>query len=123
MSRWRFFYHIVWATKSRERLNGIHEEAVIRQSLDDVSQELDIIPHAIGVMPDHVHVAVSIPPRLRVSDVVQRLKGRSSHAVNHARAMAVPRFGWQPEYSANTFGEYALPRVSAYICSQREHHD
>src|SRR3954470_79918 len=119
MSRWRFFYHVVWATKSREPLIGDREETVIRKSLDDACQELDIVPHAIGMMPDHVHVAVSIPPRLRVSDAVQRLKGGSSHAVNHARAMAVPRFSWQPEYSANTFDEYALARVVEYINSQR----
>jgi putative transposase len=100
MSRWRFFYHVVWATKNREPAIGELEETEIRRPLVMTAEDLDLIPHAIGMMPDHVHFAVSIPPQLPVADVVRRLKGGSSHAVNEARGMTYPRFWWQPDYGA-----------------------
>ena|SRR5215217_3762982 len=122
MSRWRFFYHVVWSTKNREPAIGELEDVEIRRSLKMTSEDLDLIPHAIGVMPDHVHFAVSIPPKLAVADVVRRLKGGSSHAVNEARGMTYPRFWWQPDYGVVTFGERSLEQVIAYLRGQRQHH-
>jgi putative transposase len=86
------------------------------------AEDLDLIPHAIGVMPDHVHFAVSIPPKVSVADVIRRLKGGSSHAVNVARGMSYPRLWWQSDYGAATFGERSLDQVVAYLRNQRQHH-
>jgi putative transposase len=122
VSRWRFFYHVVWATKSRVPAIGQLEDVEIRRSLQLTSEDLDLIPHAIGVMPDHVHFAVSIPPKLAVAEVIRKLKGGSSHAVNEARGMSYPRFWWQPDYGAITFGEGSLERVITYLRKQAEHH-
>jgi putative transposase len=122
-SYWRFFVHLIWATKGREPLIGEAEEAILRRSWKVTLAERQVIPHAIGVMPDHVHFALSVPPKLAVADLVRLLKGASSHAVNHvgsSRSTGV--FGWQPEYGGLTFGELALPRVIAYVENQREHH-
>ena len=82
MPYWRFFYHIVWATKNRISVIDETAETAVRQSLIMTSEDLDLVPHAIGVMPDHVHFAVSIPPKISFSEAVKRLKGSSSHAVN-----------------------------------------
>ena len=69
-------------------------------------------------MPDHVHVAVSIPPRHAVSEVMKRLKGASSHAVRAEHRS----FTWQTEYGALSFGDKALPKVTAYVEEQAERH-
>jgi putative transposase len=122
-SYWRFSYHIVWVTKGREPLIQEPAEAIVRRSLRTTFIELSVIPHAVGMMPDHVHVAVSIPPKVAVADLIRRMKGASSHAVNHAETVhSADAFAWQPEYGAVTFGENSLPRVVAYIENQRQHH-
>jgi putative transposase len=123
MPYWRTFYHLVWGTKAREPLIGEDEEGVIRYSMKTTLDELDVIPHAVGFMPDHVHVAVSIPPKVAVAVLVKRLKGASAHAVNHADGRSdTGRFGWQAEYGVLTFGEKALPDVIAYVNNQRTRH-
>jgi len=73
--------------------------------------------YAIGFMPDHVHVAVSIPPSLAIADVVGRLKGASSHAVNQEHP-----FAWQAEYGVLSSGEKSLPDVVAYAENQKARH-
>jgi putative transposase len=122
MAYWRAFYHLVWATKDRESSIGDDEERLIGRSFKLTLEDLDIVPHAVGFMPDHVHLAVSIPPRLAVSEVVRRLKGGSSHAMNHRRTNDLKPFAWQSEYGVLTFGERALPDVADYVRNQKQRH-
>jgi putative transposase len=122
-SYWRFFLHLIWATKGREPLIGDREKQIIRWSMRTTLDELQVLLHAVGMMPDHVHLVVSVPPKVAVADVVRRLKGASSHAANHVdtrRSSGV--FAWQTEYGGLPFGERSLPRVVAYVERQREHH-
>lgn len=119
MPYWRLFYHVVWATKGREPIIGEREERIIRQSLAETFEELAIIPHAVGLVPDHLHVAVSIPPKVAVAELVKRMKGASSRTVNQAMGN---RFGWQEEYGVLSFSERALPDVVAYVTDQPARH-
>ncbi|HEY7033568.1 MAG TPA: IS200/IS605 family transposase [Thermomicrobiales bacterium] len=123
MAYWRLFYHLVWATRSREPLIGEREETIIRRSFQTTLDSMRVIPHAIGMMPDHTHVVASIPPSVLVAEVVKRLKGASTHAVNHESGVPpeVP-FAWQGGYGVLSFSERALPDVVAYVRNQREHH-
>jgi putative transposase len=119
---WRTFYHLIWATKKREPLIGEQERSIIERSMKTTCDELDMIPHAVGFMSDHIHVAVSIPPKIAAADVVKRLKGASSHAVNHVPGRnGGPPFAWQGEYGLLTF-EKALPQVIAYVQNQASRH-
>jgi putative transposase len=71
MPFWRFRYHLVWATRDRLPLIGESDEQAIRRSFELTYADLDLIPHAEGFMPDHVHLAVSIPPKVAVSEAVR----------------------------------------------------
>jgi len=74
-------------------------------------------------MPDHVHLAVSVPPRVAISAFVQAVKGSSSHLVNHVESdMGRETFGWQAEYGVLSFGERSLEDVVAYVENQVAHH-
>ena len=77
MPYWRTFFHIVWTTKNRHPMIGEMEVEIIGQSLKTTFDDLEVIPHAVGYMPDHVHVVVSIPPESsrfgRCSPVERRL--------------------------------------------------
>ena len=121
---WRLFYHLVWATKQRQPLMGEAEERAITRAVMAKIAELELMARAIGLMPDHVHVIVGIPPKLAVADVVKRLKGASSHAVNTLPAWRVrePGFAWQAEYGAHSVGERGLSTAIAYVLDQKERH-
>ncbi len=122
MPYWRLFYHLVWATWDRAPLIGEREETLIRRSFELTFADLDAIPHAIGFMSDHVHVAVSAPPKIAPAELVRRLKGASTHAVNSRGNQTGARFSWQGEYGVLSFGEHALPDVVAYVTDQPTRH-
>ena len=79
----RFYhrYHVVWVTKYRFKvLQGTMRER-LREIIRQTCVELGV--HIVrGVLArDHVHVFLSIPPKLSLSYVMQRIKGRSSRRI------------------------------------------
>jgi putative transposase len=119
---WRTFYHLVWGTRDRVPLIDDERAEMLQRSFRASCHEAGVIVHAIGVMPDHVHLAVSIPPRLAVSDFVRHLKGSASHLVNHAAAQGDAGFAWQGEYGVLTFGERSLQDIVSYVENQAQNH-
>jgi putative transposase len=121
MPYWRLFYHIVWGTKNRLPLIESAWEKELHGYIWGKATALECIPHAINGMSDHLHVVVSIPPKLSVATTIGHLKGSSSHRVNE---FFVPdhSFAWQAEYGALTFSEKSLALVVDYVKNQRKHH-
>ena len=71
-------------------------------------------------MPDHVHLAVSIPPSVSLSDFMHQIKGASSRLLRESGGFR--EFYWQPEYGAISFHEDLLPKITSYVLNQRQHH-
>jgi putative transposase len=120
MPYWRTYYHLIWATKQRQPTIDERVEALLVRSFLLTTQDLACHLIATGFMPDHVHVALSIPPSMPVSQVVRQLKGASSFAVNKDGNAA--KFAWQQGYGVVTFSESNLQRVVDYLQNQRAHH-
>jgi putative transposase len=120
MPYWRLFYHITWATKDRLPLIDPEWEIDLYSYIWGKATALDCIPHAIGGMPDHVHIVISIPPKLSIAKLIGQLKGASSHHVNENYANG--SFAWQAEYGVTSFSEKALARIVDYVKRQKEHH-
>jgi len=120
MPYWRLFYHIVWGTKNRLALIDPVWEKDLYGYIWGKATALECIPHAIGGMPDHIHVAIYIPPKLAVATLIGQLKGASSHHVNEKYASG--SFLWQAEYGVFSFSEKSLPVIVKYINNQKKHH-
>jgi putative transposase len=120
MSYWRLFYHGVWGTKNRLPLIDSVWENDLQGYIWGKTTALECIPHAINGMPDHIHVAVSIPPKLSVATLIGQLKGASSHRINDKYTYGA--FAWQAEYGVVSFSESSLTRVVNYVKKQRKHH-
>jgi putative transposase len=120
MPYWSLCYHIVWGTKHRLPLIDPIWEKEVHGYIRGKAIALECIPHAIGGMPDHIHIAISIPPKLSVATLVGRLKGASSHHIN--KTYTDGSFLWQTEYGVFTFSEKALPSIARYINNQKKHH-
>lgn len=123
MTYWRLFYHLVWSTRYREPVIDERIETIVRRAINGLAAEKGATIYAIGVMPDHIHVALSIPPKYSISEVVNILKGSSSHLLGHELATPEESWpGWQSEYGVISFSEKSLNRVMDYVNHQREHH-
>ena len=71
-------YHFVWVTKYRYKLLtgdiGERLKELIRQTCQ--AFEIRIISGVIS--KDHVHILVSAPPNMAPSEIMRRIKGRTS---------------------------------------------
>jgi len=76
--------------------------------------------HAVGGIETHVHIAVTTPPELLISGWIGKLKGSSSHYINHE--IQPKALEWQRGYGVVSFGTKDLPWVIEYIRNQKEHH-
>ena len=77
-TKWNCKYHVVFAPKYRRKV--FYEEK--REEIRDILRTLcawkgvDIIEGE--VCPDHIHLLLSIPPKMSVSSFMGYLKGKSS---------------------------------------------
>ncbi|MEJ2325480.1 MAG: IS200/IS605 family transposase, partial [Chromatiaceae bacterium] len=77
-SKWECKYHVVFIPKCRRR--ALYEQ--LRRHLGEVFR--DLARHRESrileghLMPDHVHMLISIPPKYAVSQVIGYLKGKSA---------------------------------------------
>ena len=95
-TKWDCQYHIIWIPKYRRKvLYG-----TLRQHLGDVFRELarhrdsEILEGHL--MPDHVHMLISIPLKYSVAQVVGYIKGKS--AIHIARTYAGRKRNFQGQH-------------------------
>jgi putative transposase len=75
---------------------------------------------ALNGTADHVHLVVSIPPRVSVASFVSQVKAAAATKFNK-RAPEEP-LHWAEEFGAMTFDGKRLPYVIAYVEQQKTHH-
>jgi REP element-mobilizing transposase RayT len=73
-------------------------------------------------MPDHVHLVCSVPPRLAVAEVLDKVKGASAHYINHLPDREHTLY-WQAGYGVLTFARKDLARIVKYVENQKRHHE
>lgn len=87
-SKYDLKVHVVFVPKYRKRvLYGMVGEKV-RDMIRQICTELDVQIVSGKLAVDHVHLFVSYPPYLSVSDLVQGIKGKSSYVTPHSSATA-----------------------------------
>ena len=121
MPYWKLYYHFVWGTKQRLPLIESDFEADLYGVIAAKVKDFDGIVHALGGTQDHVHLAVTIPPKIALAEFIGVIKGNSSHFVNHFVHPGF-QFKWQREYGVLSFGEKNLPAIVKYIHNQKQHH-
>jgi putative transposase len=114
--------HMTWHVKAGHRLLTPEIEPIAHDALRQKALETrGVIVHAIDGTETHVHLAVTIPPTVLISDFIGQLKGASSFVLNRTLAGS-DAFAWQPGYGVLSFGTRALKWVVEYIANQKTHH-
>ena len=77
-TKWNCKYHVVFAPKYRRKVFYNEKREDIREIIKTLCtwKGVDIIEGE--VCPDHIHLLLSIPPKLSVSSFMGYLKGKSS---------------------------------------------
>jgi len=71
-------YHIVWCPKHRYRILKGALSKSLEQTLRMLCKWRNIEILEMNVKEDHIHMILSIPPRLSISEVMGILKGKTS---------------------------------------------
>ena len=115
-------YHIVWITKYRKPVLRGEVAIRLRELVRQTCATLDVYIVSGHVSQDHVHLLVSVPPDLSVSDFVQRVKGRSSRRMmdefNELQRQFWGRHLWARGYFAASTGNVTDEIIKQYIESQ-----
>ena len=120
-TKWNCKYHIVFAPKYRrqEIYGKLREDIgkILRQLCE--MKKVEIIE--AEACPDHIHLLVSIPPSLSVSQFVGYLKGKSSLMIFDRLANLKYKYGnrhfWCRGYYVDTVGRNK-ERIAEYIRNQ-----
>ena len=112
-------YHFVWVTKYRYKLLtgdvALRVRDLVRQTCD--SFEIKIISGVVS--KDHVHLLVSAPPTMAPSEIMRRIKGRSSSKVfeefPHLKKRYWGRHFWGRGYFCGTTGQVTDEMIESYL--------
>ena len=77
-TRWNCKYHIVFAPKYRRMVFYGEKKQAIGTILRKLCECKGVEIHQAEACPDHIHMLVSIPPKISVSGFMGYLKGKSS---------------------------------------------
>ena len=122
-TKWECKYHVVFIPKCRRKM--LYKE--LRPYLGEVFRSLtgqkECRVEEGHLMPDHVHMLLSVPPKYAVSQVVGYIKGKSAIHLERTyggrRRNFVGQHFWARGYFVSTVGRDEAA-VRAYIKNQEQ---
>ena len=114
-------YHVVWCPKYRRAVLVKPVDGRLKELLKEKAQELGMTIHTLEVMPDHVHLFLESDPTLCVAEIVNRLKGFTSHTLREEFPFLRSRLPtlWSRSYYAGSIGSVSEAVVRKYIEGQK----
>ena len=107
-SKWNCKYHIVFAPKYRRQVIYGKIKADIGRILRELCEHKKVEIIEANACKDHIHMLVSIPPKLSVSQFMGYLKGKSSLMIFDRHANLKYKYGnrqfWCKGYYVDTVG-------------------
>jgi putative transposase len=119
-ARYNLNYHLVWCPKyRREVLTGLIASR-LTELFGEIAKKWDLEIIAQEVMPDHIHLFVSAPPKYSPAKIAQLFKGTTSRVIRlefpevkrHIRKAGTL---WSAGYYVGTAGNVSSEVIRRYI--------
>ena len=120
--KWDCKYHVVIVPKYRRRVLYGKLKKAIGQILRDLCKQKGVTLIEGHLMPDHVHMCLSIPPKFSVAFVIGFLKGKSAVRIHRNLLRERKTYGmhfWSVGYCVSTVG-LDEKQVRQYIRDQEK---
>jgi putative transposase len=115
-------FHFVWITKYRKPMLTGSIGTRLRELIREICKTMDIEIIKGHVSKDHVHLFASVPPYHSVSQVMKRIKGKTSRRLlSENRILAKQCWGrhlWARGYFAASSGNVTDEVIAQYIEQQ-----
>lgn len=120
-TRWKCQYHIVFIPKYRRKVMYGKVRTDVREIIKTLCRykKVEIIEGAVCV--DHVHLCVSIPPKIAISEFMGYLKGKSALMIFDKHPELGNKFErdfWARGYYVSTIGNVDEATIRNYIKEQ-----
>ncbi|MCG7840967.1 MAG: IS200/IS605 family transposase [Methanomassiliicoccales archaeon] len=112
-------YHIVFCPKRRKAVLTGHIKERLENIIHEVASERHWTVMALEVMPDHVHLFISVEPNTSPNSVVKAFKGRSSRYMREEfpELLKLPSL-WTRSYFISTAGNVSSDTIHRYVENQ-----
>tara|TARA_B100000745_G_scaffold298331_1_gene246791 strand:+ start:561 stop:998 length:438 start_codon:yes stop_codon:yes gene_type:complete len=118
----RMTAHIVWVTKYRYHVLTGDIQKRCRELIIQICDAEDIQILKGVVSKDHVHMHMEYPTRLAMSDIVKRLKGRTSRRLQEEFPELSKRY-WGRHFWAIGYGAWSTGNITDELVQEYlEHH-
>ena len=123
-TKWLCKYHIVITPKYRRKIIYKEIRADIREIIRDLCKWKGVEIIEGHMMPDHIHLLVSIPPKYSISQFMGYVKGKSAMMIFDRHSNLKYKFGnrhfWSTGYYVSTVGLNEAT-IAKYIREQDKH--
>ena len=120
-SKWNCKYHIVFAPKYRRMIIYNRLKVDIGKILRKLCKQKGVEIIEAEACPDHIHMLVSIPPKISAAQFMGYLKGKSSLMIFDRHANLKYKYGnrhfWCRGYYVDTVGKNKK-KIAEYIRNQ-----
>ena len=114
--------HIVWVTKYRYPVLQGEIQKRCRELLIQICDSEDVRILKGVVSKDHVHMHVEYPPKLSLSNLVKRLKGRGSRRLQNEFPSLKKQY-WGRHFWAIGYGVWSTGNITEEMVQEYlEHH-
>jgi len=117
----KIYIHCVFSTKNHHKTITEDLRERLWSYMGGIARQNTISILTIGGIEDHMHLFLSFPPSISISEALQRIKGGSSHWV-HTNFPFRRNFGWQEGFGAFSVSPCRVEATIDYIKGQKEHH-
>ena len=114
-------YHLVWIPRYRKQILTGDIEARLKQLLGEIATQYGFEILAHEVMPDHVHLFVSAPPKFSPAEIVRLFKGITSRRLKQEFLQIRRAYWgqnatlWAEGYYVGTAGHVSAATIQHYI--------
>jgi putative transposase len=111
----------VWCPKYRRPVLVKPIDSRLKELILQKAGEMELTIHTMEVMPDHVHLFVEGGPTICVAEIVNGLKGFTSHALRQEFSSLRSRLPtlWNRSYCAASVGSVSEAVIRKYIEGQK----
>jgi putative transposase len=113
--------HVIFSTKDRAPCIDMQLKPELFAYLGGMVREVGGKAYAINGTTDHVHLLISLPPIIALSDAMRTIKANTSRWAGE-KWSARRQFGWQTGYGAFSVSRSNIREVLTYIRNQETHH-
>ena len=123
-TKWMCKYHIIFTPKYRRKVIYNQYRKDLQESIRTLCKYKGVEILEGHMMPDHVHLVLSIPPKISVSSFMGYLKGKSALMMFEKHANLKYKFGnrhfWAEGYYVSTVG-LNEETIRKYVREQEKH--